>query len=292
MCLLRPDTTGVLAGKTLITISAGGNSLDTSTCALDSNGAAYCWGANGNGQLGDNSTISSSFPVPVDTSGALAGKTLTMIDAGGRHACALDSDGKAYCWGWHWSGELGIGWVGVVQSPAPVAVVANGVLNGKTLISITAGDGLTCALDATGTPYCWGMGYLGGLGIGPTSENVATPVQIYTGGYLFATVITEISALGSHTCVVDADGYTHCWGANLSGQVGDGEVPPNGPRNWSIPDSPLGNTWTATVSAGTSHTCAMADGGDVFCWGRNAEGQLGDGTTSGRLTPVQVIGFP
>ena len=89
------DTSGVLAGKTLTQITAGDNHM----CALDSAGAAYCWGHNSDGELGDGSTADSSVPVAVDTSGVLAGKTLTQITAGSDHTCALDSTGAAYCWG-------------------------------------------------------------------------------------------------------------------------------------------------------------------------------------------------
>jgi hypothetical protein len=97
------DTSGVLAGKTLTQITAGGNLV----CALDAAGAAYCWGSNNVGQLGDGTTTDSSIPVAVDTTGPLAGKTLTQITAGGLFACAGDTAGAAYCWGDNSSGELG-----------------------------------------------------------------------------------------------------------------------------------------------------------------------------------------
>ena len=100
------DTSGVLAGQTLTQISI---SDDDFTCALDAVGAAYCWGRNNDGQLGDASTASSDAPVAVDTSGALAGRTLTQITAGNGHTCALASTGMAYCWGDNNDGQLGIG---------------------------------------------------------------------------------------------------------------------------------------------------------------------------------------
>ena len=98
------DESGVLAGKILTQITVGGNY----TCALDGTGAAYCWGENNNGQLGDGSTANSSVPVAVNVNGVLAGKTLTQITAGfGGSTCALDSTGAAYCWGYNYYGELG-----------------------------------------------------------------------------------------------------------------------------------------------------------------------------------------
>jgi alpha-tubulin suppressor-like RCC1 family protein len=97
------DTSGVLAGKTLTQVTSGAYY----TCALDSTGAAYCWGSNANGQLGNGSTTDSAVPVAVDTGGALAGKTLTQVSAGIWHMCGLDAAGAPYCWGGNASGELG-----------------------------------------------------------------------------------------------------------------------------------------------------------------------------------------
>ena len=116
------DTSGVLLGKTLVQIAAGQNLR----CALDSAGKAYCWGANGSGELGDGSTVSSAVPVSVDTTGVLAGKTLTQIAVGLTYACALDSSGRAYCWGTNDHGQLGNG--STTGSAVPVAVDATGVI--------------------------------------------------------------------------------------------------------------------------------------------------------------------
>ena len=154
-------TSGVLAGKTLTQITAG----NSHTCALDSSGTAYCWGANGNGQLGNSSTTQSLVPVAVTTSGVLSGKTLTQIsaDENGMYTCALDSAGAAYCWGAASFGQLGNG--GVASTPGvPVAVVTSGVLSGKVLTQIATGSGSTCAVASTGAAYCWGQGVNGELG--------------------------------------------------------------------------------------------------------------------------------
>ena len=147
------DTSGVLAGKTLTQIATAADS----TCALDSSGAAYCWGDNGSGQLGDGNFTGSDSPVAVYTGGVLAGKTLTQISGGGDFMCALDSTGAAYCWGDNSNGQLGNGNEGpIAGSDVPVAVVTSGALAGKTLTQISAGDEGVCALDSTGAAYCWG----------------------------------------------------------------------------------------------------------------------------------------
>ena len=116
------DSSGALAGKELIDITAA----EWHKCAVDAAGTAYCWGLNGSGQLGDGQTVNSAVPVPVDTNGVLAGKSLTQITAGWYTTCALDSAGTAYCWGDNYYGEFGDG--GTANSPVPVPVDTGGAL--------------------------------------------------------------------------------------------------------------------------------------------------------------------
>jgi alpha-tubulin suppressor-like RCC1 family protein len=116
-------------------------------CGLDTAGHAWCWGAP------QAEPEHSATPEPVDTSGVLAGKTLTQITAGSA-ACARDTAGAAYCWGFNFFGELGGGFTG--EPSGPVAVDTSGRLAGKALRSVAAGAFWTCAADAQGTGYCWG----------------------------------------------------------------------------------------------------------------------------------------
>ena len=158
----RPGSSGGLrcpGRQALSQITAGGES----TCAVDTTGAAYCWGLNGAGQLGNGSgAISLTVPVKVDASGPLAGKTLTQISAGLNYTCAVDSAGTAYCW----VPLASIGDGSSVGSRVPVAVDTSGALAGKTLSQITAGLDDACALDTTGAAYCWGDNAYGALGDG------------------------------------------------------------------------------------------------------------------------------
>jgi len=147
-------TAGVLNGKTVTAISAG----LYHTCAI-ANGQAYCWGNNGNGQLGDNSITQRNVPVEVDITGVFAGKTITSISAGTWHSCAITS-GQAYCWGDNSYGRLGNN--STTQSNVPFAVYTAGVLNSKTITAIAAGNS-TCGL-ANSRAYCWGYNYSGQLG--------------------------------------------------------------------------------------------------------------------------------
>ena len=139
-------TTRPLAGKTITAISAG----QGHSCAV-ADGNAYCWGSNNIGQLGTGTTSSSSCSVPVDTSGELAGKTVTFISAGYDHTCVV-ADGKAYCWNNSY-GQLGNN--STTDSTVPVPVNTTRPLAGRTVTAISAWTFHTCTV-ADGNAYCWG----------------------------------------------------------------------------------------------------------------------------------------
>jgi alpha-tubulin suppressor-like RCC1 family protein len=208
------DTSGALADKTLTLVSAGYDH----ECALDAAGAAYCWGYDGFGELGNGKTGSSSVPVAVDTSGALAGKTLSQVSASWYHTCAVDTAGAAYCWGDNVGDALGVS--SITRSSVPVAVDNSGALAGKTLTRITTGQEHTCALDSTGAAYCWGSDAYGQLGDGTT--NGPGPVAVDASGALSGKTLTQISAGYGHTCALDSAGAIYCWGDNTNGDLGDG----------------------------------------------------------------------
>ena len=242
----------------------------------------FSWGGNFSGELGDGTTTHRPAPVAVDTTGVLAGKRITGLGSGpdAGHACVI-ADGKVYCWGENTSGKLGDGTT--TNRTRPIAV--DGVLAGKTVTDVAAGAEHTCVL-ADGTPYCWGENSDGQLGDGTTIDRSA-PTAVNTSGSLSGKQLTSITAGAAHTCVL-ADGRPHCWGGNLSGQVGDGTTTdrPNPGPVWSASGGIAGKTVTA-LDAGVLHTCVVADG-QAFCWGRNADGALGDGTNTNRTIPVPV----
>jgi hypothetical protein len=277
------DTSGVLAGRALTQITAGG----AYTCALDAAGAAYCWGDNASGQLGDGGTVSkSSVPVAVDTSGVLAGQTLTQITADGYHTCVLDAAGAAYCWGDNGTGQLGDGGT-AFDSSVPVAVDTSGVLAGQALTQVTAGWYDTCALDAAGAAYCWGYNADGELGDGKASDS-SVPVAVDTSGLPAGRPLTQIAAGWIDACAVDSAGAAYCWGANGNGQLGDGKA-----ADSSVPvavdtSGVLAGRPLTQVTAGWYDTCALDAAGAAYCWGYNADGELGDGRPGDSTVPVAV----
>jgi alpha-tubulin suppressor-like RCC1 family protein len=271
------DTGGVLNRKTVTAITAGVGH----TCVV-ADGEAYCWGRNDSGELGNNNSIDSPVPVAVDRSGVLNGTTVTAISAGLQHTCAV-ADGEAYCWGRNDSGELGNS--GSTGSPVPAAVSTSGVLNGKTVTAMSAGDYHSCAV-ADGRAYCWGANGYGELGDSGSTDS-PVPVAVDRSGVLNGRTVTAISAGLQHTCAV-ADGRAYCWGANYYGLLGNNSI--------DVSQIPVavdtggvlnGKTVTAISTGFYYHTCAVAEGG-AYCWGLNESGQLGNNSTTDSKIPVAV----
>lgn len=201
---------GVLSGKTVTAIDSG----YYFTCAI-ANGAAYCWGHNDKGQLGNNSTNNPLVPVAVSTAGGLAGKYVTAIEADHKHVCAI-ANGAVYCWGYNVYGQLGDNsstdrWV-------PVAVNTAGVLNGKTVTAIGTGAYQTCAL-ASGKLYCWGLNNYGQLGNDSTAQS-SVPVAVSSLAIPFNMASTTIAGGLYHTCTI-VEKKSYCWGDNTNSQLGD-----------------------------------------------------------------------
>jgi alpha-tubulin suppressor-like RCC1 family protein len=274
-------TSGVLAGQTLIQITAG----NAFACALSAADAAYCWGRNPDGELGNNTTTSSRVPVAVTASGVLAGTVLSQISAGSSSVCALSSTGAAYCWGGNSSGQLGNN--SVTQSNVPVAVTTSGVLSGKTLTQVTVGTSFACALDYTGTAYCWGHNGEGELGINSTTDS-HVPAAVTTSGVLSGKTLTQVSAGGTASCALDSGGAAYCWGDNADGDLGNNSTTESNVPVTVTTSGVLSGKTLIQATAGSTFACALDTRGGTYCWGDNSTGQLGNGSTSNSSVPVIV----
>lgn len=223
------------------------------TCAVIE-GAAYCWGDNAHGELGNNSTNSALTPNQVNGLSA----SVTAISAGDAHTCAVVG-GLAYCWGSNGNNRLG-------PTSWDVANVPRRVEGLNDVTGVTAGHTHSCAV-AEGNAYCWGYDSYGALG-NRSPYSSSTPIQVagLTGR------IASIAAGGHHTCALLMEGTVMCWGYNLYGQLGDGTT-----KDSRVPVQVLGLGVATGLAAGFGHTCALVDGG-VRCWGSNARGQLGSGS--------------
>lgn len=253
-----------------IKIAAG----NAHTCALTTTGGVKCWGNNGAGQLGDGTTTNRY--TPVDVSGLVS--DVMAIVAGDNHTCALTTAGSVKCWGWNDSGQLGDGTTTDNHTPVEVSGLGNNVA------AIAAGEKHTCVLTTAGGVKCWGRNYFGQLGDGTIIDSV-TPVAVSG----LVSGVKAITTGDSHTCALTMINGVKCWGYNFYGQLGDGTTGTNR-RLTPVEVSELGSEVKA-IAAGYFHTCALTISGGVKCWGYNGPGQLGDGTTHQRSTPVDVSGL-
>ena len=259
--------------RTAVAITAG----DFHTCAILDDGSVSCWGYNGNGQLGDGTTTQRT--TPTQTSSLGTDRTAVAISAGYAHTCAILDDGSVSCWGYNNYGQLGDGTTTDRLTPTQTSSLGTD----RTAVAISAGAYHTCAILDDGSVSCWGDNNYGQIGDGTTTDR-STPTQTSSLGTDRTAV--AITAGAYHTCAILDDGSVSCWGYNGYGGLGDGTTTN---RNTPTPTSSLGTDRTAVaISAGYQHTCAILDDGSVSCWGYNAYGQLGDGTTTHRFTPTAI----
>ena len=239
------------------------------TCALLKAGVVECWGANQFGQLGDGSLDDRVRPVRVR---GLPG-AVVRLSAGGRHTCAVMRRGAVECWGADYWGQLGDGRAREHSGPVRVRRLPRAA-------GVDAGLDYTCAVTRDGAVECWGANAYGQLGNGTT---VGRRLPQRVRGH--AAEAVAVSAAERHTCAVLRSGATACWGANGSGQLGNGTL-----RRSRVAVSVSGVDTAAAVSTGDFHTCAVTAAGGVLCWGMNASGELGAGTLLRRSTPLRVAG--
>lgn len=245
-------------------LSIGNNHL----CGLTPAQAVFCIGSNENGQLAQIAPSWSGSPVQI------AGDPYQRVESGHEHACGLTEAGKAYCWGYNALGAAGVGSL-VDRVLAVTAVVGN-----HTFTTLAAGAQHSCGLTAAGAAYCWGDNSLWQLGNGVQSDRSDSPVLVPG-----TPPLRDIGAGNRGTCGISTTGEVWCWGNNEFGVLGDGTT-----ANSRTPVRVQLSVPVASIAINGQgpHYCATTPTGDGYCWGWNAAGQLGDGTTTTRHTPVLV----
>lgn len=252
-------------------------------CGIATSGGGYCWGFQGYGELGNgvDGNTSLSSPTPILGSGLVFTHTATGFDFG----CGTKSDQTAWCWGLDANGNLGADSAGGAETTQPTRVATD-----LRFVSITAGVFYACGVTTTGSAACWGDNTGGVLGDGTThARSVPTAVA---GSPAFRAIFGgSKDMLGGHTCALDASGAAFCWGLDQAGQLG-AEAPlacglPDFPTPCSLtPVAVQGGQQFTTLAVGRLHTCGMIADGQVYCWGENTSGQLGNGTMDGSTAPV------
>ena len=274
--------------------------------ALKSDGTVWTWGYNGYGQIGDGTTTNRLTPVQVP------GLTnITAISAGTFHSLALKSNGTVWAWGGNAQGQVGDGTTAHKYSPVQTSGLTNAT-------AVAAGDCHSLALRSDGTMRAWGYNAYGQVGDN-TTTNRLTPVQIaapgniksitsamfvsmavlnngavWSWGYAYPKVPTQINGLTNVKAVTG--GYLHyiaqkedntviTWGgSNAFGQLGNGTTVAS-----YTPAVVAGVTNVKNISAGYYHTLALTNGNDVWAWGSNKCGELGNGESGAyKKKPVAV----
>lgn len=213
---------------------------------------------------------------------AAANATAAMptLAAGASHSCGLADSGAVYCWGDNSFGQLGDG--GTATTALPVKVVGLPI----AASGIAAGRDSTCAMLEDRSVWCWGANGVGQLGRGTVDlpAAVAHPVPEPVVGVGNA---ARISGVDRTYCITAYDQMARCWGENDQGEIGN----PAAGSPQVLPIEVAGLTNVRAVSTGLNHSCAMLNDGTARCWGDNANGVLGDGTTNQSNVPVTVGGL-
>lgn len=196
-------------------------------------------------------------------------------------------------WGDNDFGQLGDG-TNTDSDNLPVRVDQAGVLAGKTIVQVARGGAHTLALTSEGRVYAWGHNVFGKLGNNTVSNNIPRPVEVSTENgvsALFGKTVISLAAGGDHSLVLCSDGTLVAWGRNQYGQLGDNSMqdrPTPVVVNTAEGSSALFGKSVVAVSAGYNHSLVLCSDGSMASWGANAARQLGDGTTTQRLTPVST----
>ena len=269
--------TGAIANRVVISIACGCRH----TMALDDTGRVYAWGYNWNCQLGNDYTIQQNTPILINT-GAIANKVIVSIACGTYHSMALDNTGNIYAWGNNNYSQLGNG--DTTQQNTPILINTGDLVN-KVIVSIVCGSFHTIALDNTGHVYTWGYNEQGQLGDGTTFDK-NRPILINTGA-IANKVIVSIACGTYHSMAIDNTGKVYVWGNNLQGQLGNGSTTQqNTPI--LINTGAIANKVIVSIVCGNFYTMVLDNTGQVYAWGFNAHGQLGNGDTIQQNTPILI----
>jgi alpha-tubulin suppressor-like RCC1 family protein len=263
-------------------------------CGLTASRHALCWGRGQSGQIGAGSLGPLGNP-PTEVQSI--GQSWADISVGRLSTCGLTPNGDGFCWGTNQRGEIGNSSISVgVAMGTPTPMTANSIV----FKSIVTGWTHACGIATTGAAYCWGDNSQGQLGIGFADTDLHLEPLIVS----FSDRFEQLALSARSTCGITLDHRALCWGYNGFGQLGDGTTirrPQPTPVAGAVKFKAIalasgfaGGTDVAlpvtNIQGSWAHACAIAETGEPYCWGWNAAGQVGDGSTDDKLAPTLVSG--
>ena len=268
------------------------------TCVRSAASSVLCWGRNEFGQLGIDSTADIG-DATTDSFTAVnlgTGRTAVELTAGKAHTCARLDNGSVKCWGYNDAGQLGqentdvFGDASGDMSGLSSIDLSDALGNARSAVKIAAGSNHTCAILDDGKVKCWGLNDWGQLGqrhestIGDSFGDMGANLSYSDLGT--GRTAHDIATGALHTCVRLDNGRIKCWGKNIYGQLGQGNILPHGSNqnemgdNLTSIDVGTGAFAAVKLAVGYSHSCANLGFSSMKCWGKNDSGQLGQGHTN------------
>lgn len=297
------DGTTSLGSMTAIRVkkspNAGGGWLNNATgiatgtahsCAIHAN-QVWCWGDNRSGQLGAGTTPNPNGAYRVQMNGGGWLPNVKSVSAGPSHTCAVETrNGQVWCWGDNFWATLGDGTE--VQRSRAVRTIKSTRTYLSGMHEVSAGNDFVCAINASGALWCWGNNLIGQLSTGTRTNAFRGAVQGKWGNRTLISSIKSIDVGHGHGCAL-YNSYAICWGYNCDGQLATNSTSmttyPVAARREDAVGRLISLTNVTDVSAGAWHTCAVVNKAQIWCWGRNGHGQLGDSTTTKRFIAVRVM---
>lgn len=258
------------------------------SCALSNNDEIYCWGYGSTGLIGNGSNASSFIPTAVQKPSEVS--YWQQVSSSDTNVCAIADTNQTYCWGAGLEGQLGYG--GYTNQNIPTQVF--NPTNVTSWKQISAGHQFTCGISNDDQIYCWGYNQYGGLGTGDLIHH-ATPVQIVNPMNVTKWKYVSTSHSGKHSCGISNNDQIYCWGNNQFGQLGRGSS--NGPQN-PTPGFYLAKqvinpmnvlSWQQVSAGGSNNTCALGSDDQIYCWGSQGRGHLGNGTNQHSNVPTPIL---
>ena len=286
-----PPDAGGTCDTCIVDVSAG----HLHTCAVRMDGTVWCWGSNQHGQLGRDPSSTATASSPLQVAGI---DDASAVSTGQHRTCAIRSGGQVWCWGQNDTGSFGMHQLGdgtgVEQRHTPAAVLnvaGDAALSG--VVALAGGYWHTCARRSDGAVLCWGQNASYELGDGSTTQH---PRPVPPAGGIAA---ADVGAGDGVSCAAAASGGAlRCWGYNLTAAAGGSGGSVSTPRlvpadaggdlDSGIDQVSVGGVDDYTGSQHGAHSCARS-GGRILCWGRNDDGQVGNGATGGVVREATVV---